>query len=1251
MAITQKTRKLLWGSSGNRCAICKRKFVIDGAPKSQPSLVGDECHIVSGRRKGPRADPTFPADRIHRVDNLVLLCKIHHKMVDDQPENYPADCLRLIKAEHEAWVDSSLEVAQERSDGQFAHGAVSYRQTFVGYAEFFASKAPRSSNPILDFSRTMYGRASHVESLHRFLSSAEESICIFSGRGGVGKSKLLHDWGAALKEWSVVFLKDKPVWDADSVKEIPSGQVVIVVDDAHRASLLPEVLQLLAELRLHQPIKLVLSTRPGGVLQLEKLAYRAFDSTEVLRLPDLEELSRDQAEALAREVLGENFSIHARDLAHVSNNSPLVIVAGGNLIAARHILPAELSGIEDFRLKVFSRFYDELELSGPKFAIDPPGKLLQVIAAIGPMDATSEPVLEAVRTFLGSTIQDVEATLEQLAAYGVVTPRTEPVRIVPDVLSDYVLETACVGSSGLSTGYADLVFKVFGDAFFAHLMQNLSELDWRLGRVGRGLDLLGSVWNRVFGMFREADTHRRRKLLQDLRPAAVYQPAETLELVRLARIEPLVEGNIPRIYQVGRSHLLEVLPVLLEATAYHVEYRTRAVDILWELAAEEDKVKTGGASAKGTLERMASYQRYKVADFNFSMLLQAVRLSKRHDAFEADFSPLNLVDAVLEREGEFEEYLGHAFSFGGFGLNYPAVADLRDNAIDFVNSLLYSEDCVVANRAIASLRCLLPNVMNRVGRVSEPNEIAWQQKERLKALSLLIQRLQVLPLSLVVRRQTIHAIRSGTAVSCSTEVRERAGAEISRVDWDLDLLLLDAVCCREGDFPITNKVDLVGSYQAQSQRQLEELAIALHRRYPTVQEKAQALVEKVKLAYQCRIEPNGFERVLRFYREDGALIAALVERLMVDEDSLKLNRELSAALFSLHIVRPQAFHELARAILARGELHQVLAAANALQVDAHNVGAADLEVIEEYLTFSDSRVRCLCLHHIAFLGQKPEFQSRLVHAVMAVEVKGDPEVAVALVEAFGPYGVRIEQLSEAEVEHILAQLAPVEDFSAHQGRIPTFLSCLTSRFPNRILQFVLDRVDTEQERRSRGDWSYRAFDSSYGHVSFASVTTDDKVQLVRTCLDRYLRAESFADLYRDLFWTVLGGLDDESLSVLSDSVVNGDSQRVSKIIDLIRTSPGRLVLGNDGFVKRFLRNLSGEMKSAAVAAFVDNAYSLGNWGGAGDPNQMIENNYKQIASALPKFQDDPDVRELYIALASAEPPKYPFGSHFGLQPE
>jgi hypothetical protein len=38
----------------------------------------------------------------------MLLCRVHHKLVDDQAETYTAEILRGIKAKHEQWVEARL---------------------------------------------------------------------------------------------------------------------------------------------------------------------------------------------------------------------------------------------------------------------------------------------------------------------------------------------------------------------------------------------------------------------------------------------------------------------------------------------------------------------------------------------------------------------------------------------------------------------------------------------------------------------------------------------------------------------------------------------------------------------------------------------------------------------------------------------------------------------------------------------------------------------------------------------------------------------------------------------------------------------------------------------------------------------------------------------------------------------------------------------------------------------------------------
>jgi hypothetical protein len=108
MPINDKVRKILWGRSGNRCAECKQELVLDATQESFESVVGEECHIISARPNGPRQDPSYPRGELDSLENVLLLCRIHHKMVDDQQETYTVEILRRMKVNHEIWVNQKL---------------------------------------------------------------------------------------------------------------------------------------------------------------------------------------------------------------------------------------------------------------------------------------------------------------------------------------------------------------------------------------------------------------------------------------------------------------------------------------------------------------------------------------------------------------------------------------------------------------------------------------------------------------------------------------------------------------------------------------------------------------------------------------------------------------------------------------------------------------------------------------------------------------------------------------------------------------------------------------------------------------------------------------------------------------------------------------------------------------------------------------------------------------------------------------
>ena len=84
---------------------------MEDTPHDDESIVGDECHIISGKPNGPRYSPDFPSDELNSYLNLVLLCRVHHKMIDDQSETFAADILRQLKENHERWVRDSLDAA------------------------------------------------------------------------------------------------------------------------------------------------------------------------------------------------------------------------------------------------------------------------------------------------------------------------------------------------------------------------------------------------------------------------------------------------------------------------------------------------------------------------------------------------------------------------------------------------------------------------------------------------------------------------------------------------------------------------------------------------------------------------------------------------------------------------------------------------------------------------------------------------------------------------------------------------------------------------------------------------------------------------------------------------------------------------------------------------------------------------------------------------------------------------------------
>ena len=112
MGITSKTRKILWGKSGNKCSFpdCKKDLVMEESETDAPSVIGEEAHIVAKKEKGPRGKSKLLKEQRDEYNNLILLCPDHHKIIDDQENTYTIDLLHKYKKDHKNWVRSNLSL-------------------------------------------------------------------------------------------------------------------------------------------------------------------------------------------------------------------------------------------------------------------------------------------------------------------------------------------------------------------------------------------------------------------------------------------------------------------------------------------------------------------------------------------------------------------------------------------------------------------------------------------------------------------------------------------------------------------------------------------------------------------------------------------------------------------------------------------------------------------------------------------------------------------------------------------------------------------------------------------------------------------------------------------------------------------------------------------------------------------------------------------------------------------------------------
>jgi hypothetical protein len=97
--VSAKDWKILIAESGGYCAFpdCPEYLVADATEDDEEVFLGDIAHIVGASRQGPRGDSGLKDDERSKHQNLLLLCKKHHTIIDSQKNQYSIPVLIQMK--------------------------------------------------------------------------------------------------------------------------------------------------------------------------------------------------------------------------------------------------------------------------------------------------------------------------------------------------------------------------------------------------------------------------------------------------------------------------------------------------------------------------------------------------------------------------------------------------------------------------------------------------------------------------------------------------------------------------------------------------------------------------------------------------------------------------------------------------------------------------------------------------------------------------------------------------------------------------------------------------------------------------------------------------------------------------------------------------------------------------------------------------------------------------------------------------
>ena len=815
-------------------------------------------------------------------------------------------------------------------------------------------------------------------------------------------------------------------------------------------------------------------------------------------------------------------------------------------------------------------------------------------------------------------------------------------RIVPDLFADYLLETASLDGGGAAIGFADAVFEIFEESHLSNLLKNFAELDWRITQSGNQSHLLENIWSAILTRFRAQNAAERAHFLSELKDITAFQPVNVERLIQIA-----MDDEAQPVKQWGfRSTQLDILahlPALLGITIFNEKTSSDAFDRLWLLAQHEsDSV---SRPAQRSLEEAIGYQKYKNVIFNERILALVEKRAEEIAAYQGSFTPLSLMDELLDREVDDTELKGRAFSISALPVNYEVIKGLRERALRIIDHAVYAEEPRIAVRAVRSLASVLAEFHPKLRMGVTREEQTWQDAERLRVVDLLRQRLSAGNVSLQVVWKINRSLKlTASRAAQSAAVRDSAAMLIQEVPHPELFDLFDVLCTNE--YEENTEADGFSIPSPKRREQQNSAITSLRQKTPQVEAQIRAIEQLLQQTVRASIEPKSVDSVLTQMCGERAFLESLSDYVQKHEQSIIA----SVAGIAVREWRHVDHTQYARYGCLFAESPNVRMAGSVASAVSYGPPLTepirqDLEILAVLARRKELYVLMPLLDGLKRLTKTRAFAAPTLALITSVNVGNDQILAKEYCNVFGPYGASSTLLDGASLEKFLANLIAVEELD--RDAFGGFLANVCGIAPLAIVSFFEARIAHAQKLEDSGqDTDYEPIPSSFSWSTLSAARrSSDYETALRAFRDLIKRSPKHAFHLVSIFWH-FGTTDSTTFFVLDELLHTAHPDDSAWVIEMLREAPKGLALNHPMFAIHVLTECAGhseELECGAMRRLISNCFSRGFFqvmpGGGAPPSQTMQDS---AAALLAICTPGSHAFRLYTEIANARQPSIPF---------